>query len=100
MRGLSLVGEHYLTKSVPFSSWLCLRCRETLGVTMSVTHTRRISLAVPICFVAFSMTGLSLTAAHWQSENVPACHSGDPLRMSSWRSPLVILSEAKNLVAH
>src|SRR5712692_4596793 len=39
MRGLSLVGEHYLTRSVPFSSLLCLRCRETLGVTMSVTHT-------------------------------------------------------------
>src|SRR5205809_3997632 len=40
MRGLSLVGEQYLTRSVPFSSLLCLRCRETLGVTMSVTHTR------------------------------------------------------------
>src|SRR2546421_11262175 len=45
MRGLSLVGEHYLTRSVPFSSLLCLRCRETLGVTMSVTHTKDLGQA-------------------------------------------------------
>jgi len=47
------------------------------------------------------MTGLSLTAAHWQSENVPACHSGDPLLLVILSDPpLVILSAAKDLVAH